>query len=175
MNPEPFVGEIGLAAFNYAPKGWALCNGQLLQIAQNAALFSLLGTRYGGDGVKTFGLPNFQGGTPIHKGGAANHPLGQHGGEPTHTLASAEMPQHTHGLSGSTVPGDKTNPNFGGAGYVLAPDPGNFYSPGFSPGAAALADGSVSKAGNGQAHENMQPYLALNYCIALTGIFPSRN
>ncbi len=99
----------------------------------------------------------------------------KHGGEPTHTLASAEMPQHTHGLSGSTVPGDKTNPNFGGAGYVLAPDPGNFYSPGFSPGAAALADGSVSKAGNGQAHENMQPYLALNYCIALTGIFPSRN
>src|SRR5262245_14128370 len=165
---EPFLSEIRIMSFVFAPKGWALCNGQLLPINQNQALFSLLGTTFGGDGRVNFALPDYRGRAPIHVG--AGHTLGEKGGEQAHTLSIAELPTHTHVLNASGQTGNSNNPNFNGAGNVLAQDPGNAYSPSFSPGAAQLNPESIGNVGGSQAHLNMQPFLGVSFCIALQGI-----
>jgi microcystin-dependent protein len=167
----PFLGTVKPFSFNYAPKGWALCNGQLLPINQNQALFSLLGTQYGGNGTTTFALPNLQGNFALSF--SSNYGQGSTGGENTHTLLTTEMPGHAHQPVGSTDAASTGNP----AGAYPAAQPS---SAGITPYATsastpvALATGS-SNTGSGQGHENRPPFLALNFCIALTGIFPSRN
>jgi microcystin-dependent protein len=168
---EPFLSEIRIMSFNFPPKGWAFCNGQFLPINQNQALFSLLGTTYGGNGQTTFALPDLRGRIPIHVG--VGFTLGQAGGQTSHTLTMSEMPAHTHFVNASSSQGNAQNPNFGGTGNLLAQDPGNVYGP--PQNLTALNAGSVSNVGGSQPHENMQPYLALNFCIALVGIFPSPN
>ena len=170
---EPFLSEIRVFSFNFAPKGWALCNGQFLPINQNQALFALLGTTYGGNGQTTFALPDLRGRLPIHEG--SGHTLGEAAGAPSVTITAQTMPQHIHPLMASNVQGNATNPNFGGTGYVFAQDPGNVYSNGFGGGAGVLNAGSVTSVGGSQPHENRMPYLVLNFCIALQGIFPSQN
>jgi microcystin-dependent protein len=170
---EPFLSEIRLMSFVYAPTGWALCNGQLLPINQNQALFSLLGTTYGGNGQTNFALPNLRGRVPIHFG--AGHTLGEVGGQEAHTLTSGELPVHNHVVQGSYTTGNSANPNFANTGRVLAADPGNAYATGFSPNAVALNAGTVAATGGSQAHENRQPFLTISFCIALQGIFPSQN
>jgi microcystin-dependent protein len=163
---EPFLSEIRIMSFVFAPKGWALCNGQLLPINQNQGLFSLLGTTFGGDGRVNFGLPDLRGRTPIHVGNG--HTLGERGGEQAHTLSISEIPTHTHVLIGTnnssvnapantTVMGKSApQPTYGG--------PANL---------AAMDTRSISNVGGSQAHLNMQPFLTLSFCIALQGIFPS--
>jgi microcystin-dependent protein len=169
---EPFLSEIRMMSFNFAPKGWALSNGQLLPINQNQALFSLLGTMYGGDGRVNFALPNLQGRVPIHFGDG--NTLGEAAGQYAHTITQSEMPQHIHFLMASNLQGNSVNPNFSGVGNVFATDPGNVYSNNVAQ-LTALNPGSVSNVGGSQAHENSQPYLVINFCIALQGIFPSQN
>jgi microcystin-dependent protein len=169
----PFMSEIKIVTWNFAPQGWAFCNGQFLPINQNQALFSLLGTTFGGNGQTNFALPNLQGKTPIHMGGGYSE--GQTGGEQAHTLTMSELPTHVHMLNASSVQGNQVNPNFGGTGNVLAQDPGKAYSPNFTPGTANFNPASVGNVGGSQPHMNMQPYLTLNFCIALIGAFPSRN
>ena len=166
----PYLAEIRAVSFSFAPKGWALCNGQLLDINQNQALFALLGTTYGGDGETTFALPNLQGCTPMHMGNG--HTLGEQGGEAAHTLAVAEMPQHVHRMMARDAAGTQSSPK---NAYLAqsALGLGNVYSnegPGEMMSAAA-----VTSVGGGQPHPNMQPFLTLNYIIAIYGIFPSRN
>ena len=165
---EPFIGEIRIMSFNFAPKGWALCNGQILQINQNQALFSLLGTTYGGDGRTTFALPNLQGRTPVHWGG--NTVLGECAGEETHSLVSTEIPSHTHLAGAVSVPGNASAPT----GTLLAAEPTLMYGPPTG-NLVALTAGTVAPAGGSQPHDNMMPFLTLNFCIALVGIYPSRN
>src|SRR5512135_10920 len=165
----PFLGQIKIVAFNFAPKGWALANGQLLPINQNQALFSLLGTTYGGNGTTTFALPNLQGRMPVHFNGAT--PLGTMAGEETHALITTEMPGHTHPLpaqTGAASPG--LGPVTGNSFATSATQP---YRGGGIP--VPLASGSVVPTGASQPHESRQPFLVLNYIIALQGIFPSRN
>lgn len=164
---EPFLAEIRIVAFNFAPRGWALCDGQILPISQNQSLYSLLGTTYGGDGRTTFALPDLRGRTPIHVGDG--HLLGNKSGEETHTLSANEIPQHTHPARASTTGGNVPVPN----DNVLASSPNQMYTD--PAGLTAMAGGSVTNAGGGQAHENMQPFLVLNFCIALQGLYPSRN
>jgi microcystin-dependent protein len=167
---EPFYGEIRAFGFNFAPRGWAMCNGQLLPIAQNTALFSLLGTTYGGNGQTTFGLPNLQSRVPMHFGqgpGLSSVNLGEQAWVENVTLNATQMPQHNHAANATQGPATASRP--GGA----IPSGGGAYS-----SAAAdttMAAGFIGTAGGSQPHENRQPYLALNYCIALEGIFPSRN
>lgn len=168
---EPFLAEIRIMGFNFAPRGWALCDGQIMPINQNQSLYSLLGTTYGGDGRTTFALPDLRGRTPIHVGGSdgVHHSLGQKSGEETHTLSAAEMPQHDHALKASNDAGNQNSPGgnfFANAGTNIYGDPTNLTD---------LNSGTVSNTGGGQSHDNMQPYLALNFCIALQGLFPSRN
>jgi len=163
---EPFLGEIRLLSFVFPPKGWALCNGQLLPINQNQALFSLLGTTYGGDGRVNFALPDLRGRVPLHTG--QGHTLGEVGGEQAHTLTVNELPTHTH--FESAVSGNGTTPV--PTGHLLA-SALNVYSP--ASGLTALAPTSVTNVGGSQAHQNMQPFLTLSFCIALQGIFPSQN
>lgn len=163
---EPFLSEIKIMSFNFAPKGWALCNGQLMPINQNQALFSLLGTTYGGDGRQTFGLPNLQGKTPIYVGNG--HTLGETGGEQAHTLSISEIPTHQHTVQGSTNDGDSVIPTGNVFGKVAG-----LYGP--AANMTSLQPATVANTGGSQAHENMQPYLTLNFCIALQGIFPSQN
>lgn len=166
----PFLGEIKLVAFNFAPKGWAMCNGQFLPINQNQALFSLFGTMYGGNGQTTFALPDLRGRVPIHQGAQV---VGEAAGKATHTLTMQEMPTHIHALNASETTGNASEPNFGGTGRVLARDPGNPYA---SPASlAATNPGSVTSFGGSQAHNNMQPFLTLMFCVALQGAFPSQN
>jgi len=165
---EPFLSEIRLMSFIFPPKGWALCNGQLLPINQNQALFSLLGTTYGGDGRVNFALPNLQGRTPMHMG--AGHTLGERGGEQGHTLSIAELPTHIHALNGSNRTGDTPIPT----NNLLAAPAQQMYEPATG-GLTALQAGSVANVGGSQAHLNMQPFLTLSFCIALQGIFPSQN
>lgn len=177
---DPFVGEIRLLPYSYAPNNWALCQGQLIPIQQNTALFSLLGTTYGGDGRTTFALPDLRGRVAVHAGqgpGLSNYSLGEITGTPTETLSSAEMPMHTHALTGtvkvSSVNGGAISP----ANGVWGGSPGHdeyAEEQGTSPLAADLITGISAPAGGGQPHENMMPYLALNYCIALSGVFPQR-
>jgi microcystin-dependent protein len=164
---EPFLSEIRLMSFSFAPKGWAMCNGQLLPINQNQPLFSLLGTTFGGDGRVNFALPDQRGRTPIHAGNG--HNLGERGGEQAHTLTLAELPQHPHGLQATNA---ESNPSSNPAGKVLGPA-NNMY--GTAGALTPLHPSSVSTVGGSQAHQNMQPYLTLTFCIALQGIFPSPN
>lgn len=167
---EPFLSEIRIMSFVFAPKGWALCNGQLLPINQNQALFSLLGTTFGGDGRVNFALPDLRARTPLHVG--SGHTLGERGGEQAHTLSIAELPTHDHVLNGSAAVGNSVNPRSVSAGHLLAQDPGNVYGSGAA-NLVALVPASVTNAGGSQAHLNMQPFLTLSFCIALQGIFPS--
>jgi microcystin-dependent protein len=163
---EPFLSEIRIMSFGFAPKGWALCNGQLLPINQNQALFSLLGTTYGGDGRVNFGLPNLQGRVPIHMG--SGHTLGEQGGEQAHTVSIAELPTHTHVFNGTTDNADAPAPTGNLFGTVS-----NVYTP--AANLTSLNPASVANIGGSQAHLNMQPFLVLTFCIALQGIFPSQN
>ena len=168
---EPFLAEIRLVSFAFVPRGWALCNGQTLPINQNQALFSLLGTTFGGNGQTTFALPNLQGRVPIHSGQGFSGQvitLGQQGGEATHTLSVSELPVHNH-----TAQGNSGNPDSPPTNGVWAAATVDAYSNG-APN-TALHPNALSGAGGSQPHENQQPYLVLNYLIALTGIFPSRN
>jgi microcystin-dependent protein len=165
---EPFLSEIRMMSFVFAPKGWALCNGQLLPINQNQALFSLLGTTFGGDGRVNFALPDLRGRVPIHVG--SGHTLGERGGEPAHTLSIAEIPTHAHGLRASSDAGNAPVPQ---GAVPASAAPSALYGPPES--LAALAAGSVANTGGSQAHLNMQPFLTLSFCIALQGIFPSPN
>lgn len=165
---EPFLAEIKIFGFDFPPRGWALCDGQILPINQNQSLYSLLGTTYGGDGRTTFALPDLRGRTPIHV--SATHGLGSRSGEERHSLSIAEMPQHKHSLRGTTAAGTTDEP----AGNLLGSVPGfNVYDDLSAP--TNMAPGTVANAGGGQAHENMQPFITLSYGIALTGLFPSRN
>jgi microcystin-dependent protein len=163
---EPFLSEIRLMSFSFAPKGWALCNGQLLPINQNQALFSLLGTTFGGNGQTTFALPNLQGRTAIHVG--QGHTLGELGGEQAHTLSIAEMPTHAHIFNGTTANASTPAP----AGNLLATATNLYAGP---TNLTSLNPGTVFTVGGSQAHLNMQPFLTINFSIALTGIFPSPN
>lgn len=164
---EPFLSEIRIMSFGFAPKGWALCNGQLMPINQNQALFSLLGTTFGGDGRVNFALPDLRGRTPIHVGSA--HTLGERGGEQAHTLSIAELPTHTHVFNANSGGGNVTSPS----GAVLTKAPANTYGP--ASALTATNTASFTTVGGSQAHLNMQPFLTINFCIALQGIFPSPN
>lgn len=170
---EPFLAEIRIVGFNFAPRGWALCDGQILPINQNQALYSLLGTTYGGDGRTSFALPDLRGRVPAHIGGSGagdDIQLGQKSGQETHTLTTAEMPQHTHALQASGADGNSTNLG----NTLLAREAGGIYQANAN-NPVAIQGNVVANAGGSQAHDNMQPYLALNFCIALQGLFPSRN
>lgn len=163
---EPFLSEIRIMSFGFPPKGWALCDGQLLPINQNQALFSLLGTTYGGDGRVNFGLPNLQGRVPIHMG--SGHTLGERGGEQGHTLSISEIPTHVHSAMASSGNGDQIAPT----GNVMAQRAtANYHAP---TNMVALNAASLANVGGSQAHLNMQPFLVLNFSIALQGIFPSQ-
>jgi microcystin-dependent protein len=168
---EPFLSEIRIMSFEYAPKGWALCNGQLLPINQNQALFSLLGTTFGGDGRVNFALPDLRARTPIHVG--SGHTLGERGGEQAHTLSGAELPAHTHSSNGSSNAADAAVPGGNLLGSVDLTTFGNTFAA--PSNLVALAPQVVSNVGGSQAHLNMQPFLTLTFCIALQGIFPSPN
>jgi microcystin-dependent protein len=165
---EPFLSEIRIFSFNFAPKGWALCNGQLLPINQNQALFSLLGTTFGGDGRVNFALPNLQGQVPIHVGNG--HTLGEKGGEQNHTLSISELTTHTHNAMATSTNGAVIIPT----GNLLAGGtPQLYHAP--DQNLAALNPGTLPAVGGSQPHSNTQPYLTLNFSIALQGIFPSPN
>ena len=163
---EPFLSEIRIMSFVFAPKGWALCDGQLLPINQNQALFSLLGTTFGGDGRVNFALPDLRSRAPIHVG--SGHTLGERGGEQAHTLSIAELPTHTHVINASNTNAATPIPS----GNVLAAA-NNLYAP--PANLTSLDPSMVTNVGGSQAHLNMQPFLTLNFCIALQGIFPSPN
>lgn len=167
---EPFLSEIRLMSFVFPPRGWALCNGQLLPINQNQALFSLLGTTFGGDGRVNFALPDLRGRVPIHVGGS--HTLGERGGEQAHTLTIAELPNHDHVAManvGSAATADPT----GGFFAVPSSALGSVYGPALN--LVAMNPSMTGNTGGSQAHLNMQPFLTLSFCIALQGIFPSQN
>jgi microcystin-dependent protein len=170
---EPFLSEIKIMSFNFAPKGWALCNGQLLPINQNQALFSLLGTTYGGDGRVNFALPNLRGRAPIHMG--SGHSLGEAAGSSAVTLSLQQLPTHTHTLNNNLCIGGATiNANLGDpTGNYWANNGKAHYNT--SPQNAVMHPSAVANVGGSQPHTNMQPYLVLNFCIALQGIFPSQN
>jgi microcystin-dependent protein len=179
---DPFLGEIRCFAFNFAPYGWQQCNGQILPISQYAALFSILGTNYGGNGTSNFALPNLQGLVPIGQGqglGLTLFDVGETGGEVTHTLSLNEMPSHTHGLNAKGGPGAVPTPV---AGSYLAEGHGGERASGFKVNlyttntrSTTLSPNTVGFAGNSQPHNNMQPSLTMNWCIALAGVYPARS
>lgn len=169
----PYIGEIVIVPYNFAPRGFAFCNGQILPISQNTALFSLLGTTYGGNGTTNFALPNLQGRTPIGSGqgpGLSDRILGESAGEENVTLLSQEMPAHNHSLSVSTANADRGNAT--GNYFAVPPDPVYVQQPGAGVG---VTQGAVPLAGGNLPHNNRSPYLVLNFVIALQGIFPARN
>jgi microcystin-dependent protein len=164
---EPFLAEIRIFSFNFPPKGWAFCNGQLLPINQNQALFSLLGTMYGGNGQTNFALPNLRGRTPLHVG--SGHTQGEAAGQTAVTITQQTMPQHLHFLNASTDQANAVLP--GGNVFAVSPQQAYTAPANFTP----MEPTSVTNVGGNQPHTNMMPYLVLNFCIALQGIFPSRN
>ena len=169
---DPFVAEIRIFPFNFPPKGWAFCDGQILPLSQNTALFSLLGTTYGGDGKSNFGLPNMQGNAPMHPGqgpGLSLHDLGETGGSETVLLQQSEMPSHSHGLIASAADGTNTKP----AGQLFAQGVGVSIW-GTTPPNTQFNGNALSPNGGNQPHNNMMPYLTLNFCIALQGVYPPR-
>ena len=166
---EPFLAEIRMVGFNFAPRGWAFCDGQILPINQNQSLYSLLGTTYGGDGRTSFGLPDLRGRTPTHVGDGFS--LGQKSGQEAVTLTAAEMPTHTHNVQANSQPADSPLPN----GRVWAQGGVTVYHDDDASKRQNMRTGTVLNTGGGQAHDNMQPYLAIAFCIALQGLFPSRN
>lgn len=169
---DPFVAEIRIFPFNFAPKGWAFCDGQLMPISQNTALFSLLGTTYGGDAKSTFALPNMQGNAPMHPGqgpGLSLHDLGETGGSETVTLRQTDIPAHSHMLRASNTLGDNPVPT----GNTLARY-ANAYQQTTNSGLVTMAAQSLTPAGGSLPHNNMMPYLTLNFCIALQGVYPPR-
>ncbi len=171
---EPFLSEIRIFSFNYVPQGWAQCNGQLLPINQNQALFSLLGTTYGGNGQTNFALPDLRGRTPIHRGGSIT--LGERAGEEVHTLNINELPTHVHTANAVAPANGTNNVSIPTGAYLSNSAPAEIYSSGAgSPGLVALHPGSISNVGGSQPHENRQPLLVLTFGIALQGIFPSQN
>lgn len=165
----PYIGEIRMGGWNFAPVGWAMCNGQLIPISQNDAMFALIGTTYGGDGVSTFALPDLRGRLPVHAG--TGFPLGQQGGTETVTLTSSQIPGHSHSFNCSTSNGNQHDP----AGYVPATLPGgSAYIQGSA--STPLAAGSIpSSGGSNLPHDNMQPYVGITFIIALQGVFPPRS
>jgi microcystin-dependent protein len=171
---EPFIAEVRIWALNFAPRGWAFCNGQLLPIAQNTALFAIIGTTYGGDGQTTLGLPNLQGRAPMHAGqgpGLTPRQLGASGGVETVTLSNSQVPGHTHAMQASPSPGEAPGPGGNAFARVVGGSP--YAAPGTTVSLAAEA--LPDSVGGGQAHNNLQPYLALTFVIAVIGVFPSRN
>lgn len=168
---NPFLGEVRMFGFGFAPKNWAQCNGQLLSIQQNAALFALLGTMYGGNGVNNFALPNLQSRVPMHRSNDGTYVQGALGGSEQVTITNATMPAHIHSLVGTTQTGttELANSTLG-----TSPNTADFY---YSPptSLSTLNPASIGMTGSGAGHNNLQPYLVINYCIALSGIFPSRN
>ncbi len=171
---EPFVAEVRIWGLNFAPRGWAFCNGQLLPVSQNTALFSLLGTIYGGDGRTTFALPDLQGRAPMHPGsgpGLSHRRIGEKGGASTETLTQVQMPSHRHGVQASTRPGEENDPG----SQVWARTTGMQYAAASAPADAQLAAEALPSTGGSQEHDNMQPYLGLSFCIALQGLYPSRS
>jgi microcystin-dependent protein len=169
---DPFIAEIRAFPFNYAPQGWASCDGQLLPISQNTSLFSLLGTTYGGDGNSTFALPNLQSRTPMHPDqspGLSPRLLGEAGGTQEVTLLDAQMPSHSHACSASVRPSDSLNPG------ALAPGTGNnMYAPANGAAFTTASPQALASVGGSQPHNNLQPYLTFYFCIALQGVYPSR-
>lgn len=165
---QPFLAEVKIVGFNFPPRGWAFCDGQILPINQNQSLYSLLGTIYGGDGRTSFALPGLRGRTPIHVSGG--HPQGQKSGEETHQLSTGEMPSHDHVLQASTEVG---NSPIVQPGAALAASQNPIYAA--DSNLADMNAASVTTVGSNQSHDNMMPWIALNFCIALTGTFPSRN
>ena len=171
---DPFVAEIRIFPFNFPPKGWAFCNGQIMPISQNTALFSLLGTTYGGDGKSTFALPDLQGNAPMHPGqgpGLSLHDLGETGGSETVTLLESEIPAHAHSLRAAATTATKSTPAGNSFARVNGATP--FVVPPGNP-QVVMSDVALAPAGGDQPHNNMQPYLTLNFNIALQGIFPPR-
>jgi microcystin-dependent protein len=170
---DPFVAEVRIFPFNFAPKGWAFCNGQLLPISQNTALFSLLGTTYGGDGKSTFALPDMQGSAPMHPGqgpGLSLHDLGEVGGSQTVNLVTSEIPIHTHAFSATPQPGEDRTPKGEVLGKVAG---GNLY--GNPNNLVPMSPTALPPVGGSQPHINLQPYLTLSFCIAMQGVFPPRS
>jgi microcystin-dependent protein len=167
---QPYIGEVKLISWNYAPRGWAFCNGALMAINQNQALFVILGTTYGGNGQTTFALPDLRGRAALHMGSGFN--TGNVGGEESHTLIKSEMPAHNHFVNASDTQGNQNTVQ----GNILAREVGNPYG-GYpaGPSITTLAPDTITNTGGSQPHENRQPYLVINFIIALQGIFPSRN
>ncbi len=166
---EPFLAEVRIVGFNFAPRGWAFCDGQILPINQNQSLYSLLGTTYGGDGRTSFALPDMRGRTPMHVGNG--HTEGQKSGEETHSLAANEIPQHKHVVNATTANANNVDPT----GLAMARANERTYAPFDAAQVTPMSSSFLANVGGGQAHENMQPWLAVNFCIALQGLFPSRN
>jgi microcystin-dependent protein len=171
---DPFVAEIRIFPFNFSPKGWAFCDGQILPLSQNTALFSLLGTTYGGDGKSNFALPNMQGNAPMHPGqgpGLSLHDLGETGGSDTVSLLESEIPSHSHALMCNAAPADTGDPAGNSFGRIVGASP---YLPPAGAPLINMADVALAPAGGDQPHNNLQPYLTLNFCIALQGVYPPR-
>ncbi len=172
---EAFIAEIRIFPFNFAPRGWALCNGQLLPISQNTALFSLVGTNFGGDGRSTFALPNLRGSAPIQPGqgpGLSNYNIGETGGQSTVTLLQSQIPSHTHAVNASNANGNQVGPAGNSFAKPAAARGLKMYGPTAND---TMNPGATSVVGGDQPHENMMPFLVVNYCIALQGIYPARN
>ncbi len=175
MANSAYIGEVRNFAFTYAPKNWAQCNGQLLSVNQNQALFAILGTTYGGNGSTTFALPNFQGRVPVHAGTSAGtgYALGQQGGSATVGLSGSQVAAHNHIANGSTLAPNTNAPGNGVLPGTLSSGTGYFTTDGSQP--STMSPNALANAGAGQSHENRQPYLVVNACICIAGLFPSRN